>query len=95
MCKPFSIPLCSLAHLGRYSFTTHLDIRTSGLPAQATRRINTTSIPISQVEIATDTVSELRVPPSMEGHDSHISTDEQTHDKPKELGLVRDVERGI
>jgi hypothetical protein len=52
-------------------------------------------MPISQVEIATDIVSELRVPPSMEDYDSHVSTDEQTHDKPNELGLVRDVERGI
>jgi hypothetical protein len=80
-------PLCSPAHLGRYSFTTHLDIRTSGPPARA--------IPISQVEVATDIVSELRATPSMEDYDLHISTDEQTHDKPNELGLVRDVERGM
>ena len=87
MCTQFSIPLCSHAHLGRYSFTTHLDIRTSGPPARV--------IPISQVEVATDIVSGLRATPSMEDNDSHISTDEQTHDKPNESSLVRDLERGI
>ena len=87
MCTQSSIPLCYPAHLGRCSFTTHLDIRSSGPPARA--------IPISQVEVATDIVSELRVTPSMEYYDSHISTNEQTHEKPNELGLIRDVERGM
>ena len=87
MCTHFSTPLYSYAHLGRYSFTTHPDIRASGPPARA--------IPISQVEVATDIVSGLRATPPMEDYDSHISTDEQTHDKPNESSLVRDLERGI
>ena len=93
----YAIPhlLCFPAHLDRYSFTTHPDIRTNGPPAQATRRKNITSIPIRQVEVATDIVSERHATPSMGDYDSHISTDEQTHEKPNELSLVRDVERGV
>jgi hypothetical protein len=87
--------LCFPADLNRSSFTTHPDIRSSGPPAQATRRINTTSIPISQVEVSTGIVSERHAMPSMGDYDSHISTDEQTHEKPNELGIVRDVERGV
>jgi len=95
MCTPFSTPLCFPAHLDRYSFTTHPDIRNSGPPVQANRRINTASIPISQVEVATDVVSERCASPSIGGYDSHISTDEQMHEKPKELSLDGDVERGV
>ena len=89
--------LCFSAHLDRSSFTTHLDIRISGPPAQATRRINATSIPIpiSQVEVSTGIVSERHPTPSMGDYDSHVSTDEQMHEKPNELGIVRDVERGV
>jgi len=76
-------------------FTTHPDIRNSGPPVQENRRINTAPIPISRVEVATDIVSERGVTPSMVDYDSHISTDEQTHEKPKELSTDEDVERGV
>ena len=95
MCTPFSIPLCFPAQLDRYSFTTHPDIRNSGPPVQENRRINTASIPISQVEVATGIVSERCATPSMGDYDSHISTDERTHEKPSELGVDGDVERGV
>ena len=96
MCTPFSTLSWFPAYLDRYSFTTHLDIRNSGPPVQTnTRRINTASIPISQVEVATDVVSERCASPSNGGYDSHISTDEQMHEKPKELSLHGDVERGV
>ena len=95
MCTPFSTPSCFPAHLGRYSFTTHPDIRNSGPPVQANRRINTASIPISQVEVATGIVSERGETPSVVDYDSHISTHERTHEKPSELGVDGDVERGV
>lgn len=95
MCTPFSTPLCFPAHLNRYSFTTHLDIRNGGPLVQEPKRSNAAPIPISQVEVATDIVSERYATPSMGDYYSHISADEQTHEKPKELSLDGDVERGV
>jgi len=76
-------------------FTTNVDIRNGGTLVPETKRINAASIPISQVEVATDIFSERHVPLSMVDHDSHISTDEKTHDKPEGLSLDGDVERGV
>jgi len=95
MCTCFSTPLCLPAHFDRDSFTTGLDIRNGGPLVQETKRINAASIPISQVGVATDIVSERHAPPSMVDYDSHISTDEQTHEKPEELSLDGDLERGV
>lgn len=95
MCPCFSAPVCLPAHLDRDSFTTDLDIRNGDSLVQVTKRINAASIPISQVEVATDIVSERHVPSPMVDYDSHISTHEQTHDKPEELSLDGDVERGV
>ena len=72
-----------------------MDIRNGGSLVPETKRINAASIPISQVEVATDIFSERHVPSSMVDHDSHISTDEKTHDKPEGLSLDGDVERGV
>jgi len=76
-------------------FTTDLGIRNGGPLVQETKRIDASSIPISQVGVATDIVFERHVPSSMVDYNSHISTDEQTREKPEELSLDGDVERGV
>jgi len=47
------------------------------------------------MEVATDIISERGATPSMVDYDSHISTDERTHEKPSELSVDGDVERGV